>query len=421
MREKTIMGSYFEEVEDQFFDSREEISSASDSCSVCSEECGSSPDFGLVNGFLDSFDQYKFWSMFPESVDKRRHKFRKWMGLSLDWNSVTGEDPGGSCRDELELGFYRISQDSGAVLRTSALEDGVSSNQSFVSFQSNDAQEPAESAHQDKNLDGQMELLGVEQGQTGINSCLQGRGSSKSFTSEEFERTPMPSPLVDLHLHEEVKGRPTIGVKRKGKKSWLRKLGAIAHIVDRHVGVASKHHGNHDSASGERMKRARAHPCSKHSKELSSLYCGQEFVAHEGSILTMKFSLDGQFLATAGEDCIVRVWKIFEDESLDKFDIQDLDSSCLYFRMNHLSQLTPLNVDKEDIDKIKRLRRSSYSTCVIFPPKVFRILEKPVHEFRGHGGEILALSWSKKGVKLLDFIFLVRLLFYFFKKLKDTA
>ena len=76
----------------------------------------------------------------------------------------------------------------------------------------------------------------------------------------------------------------------------------MADIVDGHVKVASKH-SNHDSSSGERMKRVRVHPCSKSSKELSSLYCGQEFVAHEGSILTMKFSLDGQFLATAGEDC----------------------------------------------------------------------------------------------------------------------
>lgn len=414
------MGSYFEEEEDQFFDTREEISSVSDSSSVCSEECGSGPGFGLVNGFWDSFDQYKFWSMFPESVDKRRHRFRKWMGLSLDWNSITQEDPGGSYSDEIELGIDRISQDSGAVLRTSGLEDGVSSNRSFVSFRSNDAQEPAENcskgdcfAHQAKNLDGHVELLAVDQVQNGTNSCLQGRGSSKSVSSEDFGRTPMSSPFVELHLHREVEGRPSIDVRRKVKKSWLRKLGAMAHIVERHVEVASKH-GNHDSASGEKMKRVRVHPCSKSSKELSSLYCGQEFTAHEGSILTMKFSLDGQYLATAGEDGIVRVWKVVEDESLDKLDIQDLDSSCLYFRMNHLSRLTPLNVDKENIDKIKRLRRSSDSTCVIFPPKVFRILEKPVHEFQGHSGEVLALSWSKKGVKFLDFIFLIRLLFYFF-------
>ena len=397
------MGSYFQEEEDQFFDSREEISSASDSCSVCYEECGSSPDFSLVNGFLNSFDRYKFWSMFPESVDKRRHKFRKWMGLSLNGNSVIGEDPGGSFRDELELGISRISQDSGAVLRTSALEDGVSPNQSFVSLQSNDDQEPAENGstedrfvHQDKNLDGHMELLVVEQGQNRVNSWLQGKGSSKSVSSKEFERTPMPSPLVDLHLHREVEGRPTMDVKRKVKKSWLRKLGAIAHIVGRHDEVAPKH-GNHGSESRERMKRVRVHPCSKHSKELSSLYCGQEFVAHEGSILTMKFSLDGQFLATAGEDSIVRVWKIVEDESLDKFDIQDLDSSCLYFRMNHLSHLIPLNVNKESTDKIKRLRRSSDSTCVILPPRSSGFWRSLCMNFRGTVGKFWLFHGLRKG------------------------
>ncbi|XP_022761848.1 WD repeat-containing protein 44-like isoform X2 [Durio zibethinus] len=395
------MGSYFEaeeEEEDQFFDTCEENSSISDRSFVCSEGCDSSPGFGPVNCFLDSFDRYKFWSMFPESADKRRYRFRKWMDNSLDRISVSGEDSCGSCREEIELGNYRIPQDSGAVLRTSGLEDGVSSSQSFVSLRSNDAQELAENystegrfAHEAKNLDSQMESVAVELGenvrQNGMNSCLQGKGSSNSVSSDEFERTPTPSP------------RPAIDVKRKVKKSWLSKLGAMAHIVDRHVEVASKH-SNLDSSSGESMKRVRVHPRSKSSKELSSLYCGQEFVAHEGSILTMKFSLDGQFLATAGEDCIVRVWKIIENESFGKFDIQDLDSSCLYFRMNHLSHLTPLNVDKESTDKIKRLRKSSDSTCVILPPKVFEILEKPVHEFQGHIGEILALSWSKKGFLL---------------------
>ncbi|KAK9039907.1 hypothetical protein V6N11_015090 [Hibiscus sabdariffa] len=342
-----------------------------------------------------NFDQYKFWSMFPESVDKRRSRFRTWMGLGFDWNSVTSEDTDGPCRDEQELGIYRISQDSGAVLRISALEDGVSSNRSFVSFESNDAQELDENcsmegrlAYQDENLNRRIEL-----------SAIQQRGSSKSVSSQQFVWSPMPSPLVDLRLLGEVEGSSRTDPKRKVKKGWLRKLGAIAHVVDRHVEVALKH-GCYDSLSGERMKRVRVHPCSKHSKELSCLYRGQEFVAHEGSISTMKFSIDGRFLATAGEDCIVRIWKIIEDESLDKFDIQDLDLSCLYFRMNHLSQLTPLNVDKERMDKIKRLGRSSDSTCVIFPPKIFQISEKPLHEYQGHVGEILALSWSKKGFLL---------------------
>ncbi|KAK9027382.1 hypothetical protein V6N11_067218 [Hibiscus sabdariffa] len=394
-----IMGSYLEE-EDQLFDTREEISSAS-------EKCGSSPDLDQVDDFVDSFDRFRFWSMFPESVDKRRHNFSRWMGLSFNENSISGEDPGGFGRDELEQGISRISEDSGAVLRTSGLEEGVSSDQPFISFRVNDVEEPAETcskedhlAHQAKNLDGQIELVMAEQNQNGTSSRSQCTGSSKSVSSELSERISMPSPLVDPQLDGVFEGRPAIDVKRKVKKSWLRKLGAMAHIVDRHVEVPSKP-GNHESAFAEKMKRVRPHSSSKHSKELSSLYCGQEFVAHEGSILTMKFSLDGKFLATAGEDCIVRVWKIVEDDSLDKFDFEDLDPSCLYFRMNHLSQLIPLNVDKERIDKIKRgVRRSSDSTCVIFPPKVFRVLEKPVHEFQGHNAEILALSWSKEGFLL---------------------
>ncbi|KAE8674688.1 Transducin/WD40 repeat-like superfamily protein, putative isoform 3 [Hibiscus syriacus] len=382
------MGSYLEE-EDQFFDIREEISSAS-------EKCGSSPDIGLVDDFVDTFDQYKFWSMFPESIDKRRHNFGKWMSLSFNGNSNTGENHDGSSRAELELGISRISEDSGAVLRTSGLEEGVSSNK--PSFLFNDAQEPAENcskddhlAHPAKNLDGLIELTMAEQSQNGIISRSQSTDYSDSVSSELYDRTTMPSPSVDPHLDGEAEGRPLIDMKRIVKKSWLRKLGAMI--------VPSKP-GNHEWAYEEKMKGVRPHPSNKHSKELSSLYCGQEFVAHEGSILTMKFSLDGEFLATAGEDCIVRVWKIVEDDSLDKFDIQDLDPSCLYYRMNHLSQLIPLNVDKERIDKITRLRRSSDSTCVIFPPKVFRVLEKPVHEFQGHSAEILALSWSNNGLLL---------------------
>ncbi|CAI9271172.1 unnamed protein product [Lactuca saligna] len=62
---------------------------------------------------------------------------------------------------------------------------------------------------------------------------------------------------------------------------------------------------------------------------------------------------------------------------------------------NHLSELAPVN--KEKSRKIKGFRKSSEVAFVILAPKVFKILEKPVHEFHGHGGEILSLSWSRKG------------------------
>ncbi|CAI9267155.1 unnamed protein product [Lactuca saligna] len=63
---------------------------------------------------------------------------------------------------------------------------------------------------------------------------------------------------------------------------------------------------------------------------------------------------------------------------------------------NHLSELAPVN--KEKSRKIKGFRKSSEVAFVILAPKVFKILEKLVHEFHGHGGEILSLSWSRKGL-----------------------
>ncbi|KAE8681337.1 Transducin/WD40 repeat-like superfamily protein, putative isoform 2 [Hibiscus syriacus] len=297
-----ITGSYLEE-EDQFFYTREEISSAS-------EKCGSSPDLGLIDDLVDSFDQYKFWSTFRESIDKRRHNFGKRMSLRFNANSITEENPGGSGRAELELGISTISEESWAVLRTSGLEEGVSSYKPSYWF--NDAQEPDHLAHQTKNLDGQIELAMAEQSQNGIRS------------------------------HSEY--RPAIGMKRKVKKSWLRKLGATAHIVDRHVEVLSKP-SNHELTSEEKMKRVRPHPSSKHSKELSSLYCGQEFVAHEGFILTMKFSLDGEFLATAvisvafkddnyfisgSIDGKVRFWEVLCCRVIDYTNVRDIVTAVCY-------------------------------------------------------------------------------------------
>ena len=115
----------------------------------------------------------------------------------------------------------------------------------------------------------------------------------------------------------------------------------------------------------------------------------------------MKFSPNKQYLASAGKDGIVQLWYVVEDERSNELDILEIDPSCLYFTVNHLSELKPLFADKEKMCKVSSPRKSSDTACVVFPPKVFRILEKPLHEFRGHSGDILDLSWSRNNVSKL--------------------
>ncbi|CAI9775059.1 unnamed protein product [Fraxinus pennsylvanica] len=91
-------------------------------------------------------------------------------------------------------------------------------------------------------------------------------------------------------------------------------------------------------------------------KERSALITGQDIHAHEGAILTMKSNLDGQYLASAGK------------------------------MVNHRADLPPLMVEKDKASKFTSLRKAPNSSCIVFPSKVFQILEKSLHVFQGHNG-----------------------------------
>ncbi|KAL2902857.1 putative WD repeat-containing protein C3H5.08c [Bienertia sinuspersici] len=154
-----------------------------------------------------------------------------------------------------------------------------------------------------------------------------------------------------------------------------------------------------EKAMSQRI-RVRSHK--KWSKELSSLYRKQEFSAHKGSILTMKFSVDGQYLATGGEDGALNVWKVVEDERLTDFDLFSYSpvSANLNFSVNGIPNLACFLKYKEDPKAMNKLKKSLDSDGIMIPRKVFQILEKPFNEFHGHEGEILDISWSKNGVSM---------------------
>lgn len=341
------------EIEDDFFDTHEMFAQLSDSDS----ERSSSDDCSTSSGF-----NYDSWVGNLDSVDERRNRFIKSIGLSPKW--VVKDE-------EIEPendGFRGVSDDTKlekpelVVEQSLDLEDGVLIRQPSLSCWSNSVPGLQRSVNENTDEDTQS-----KQSQSFDFGSSSQRGSRK-----ETENVS----LLDR--------------RKKVKKGWLQKLNVVARITDHH-------HHHIEPVDSTSTRAVHVHTNKKKSKELSSVYTTQDFPAHNGSISVLKFSHNGRYLASAGDDCIVRIWEITEYDDPKKYEIQGNDPTKLYFSTNHLSELAPINAGNE---KTRKIKKASELTCVILPPKVFRILERPVHEFRGHGGEILSLSWSKKGFLL---------------------
>ncbi|KAK3143957.1 hypothetical protein QOZ80_4AG0307090 [Eleusine coracana subsp. coracana] len=189
-----------------------------------------------------------------------------------------------------------------------------------------------------------------------------------------------------------ISGVPKAIERRRIK--WFRRLGLGAGIIDHGGDEASTSSSEIEQTNiSGRYERVKVRSYRKRSKELSAVYQGQVIKAHDGAILTMKFSPDGQFLATGGEDGVVRIWSVAQSEDCE---IPMDDPSCVYLKADAKNGLAPVNVDFEKKCKVKGLnfKRSTESTCVVVPTMVFQISEEPLHEFHGHFGDVLDLSWS---------------------------
>lgn len=386
------MGSISDDEECVFFDASENIGEVPDLGSNKPQVLKSSSRF---DNCVTSSYQYDVWTRSPSSVRDRRREFFSWMG----------EDPvdvDGSCDSSCEI--QRIMESSEAVVRTSILEDECPSHQvplpglsvgilgSYKELDSNET-----FVCRGGNPDGGSKCNVHDQAENNHRTMK----LEQQMMTHESKHSHM-SPIIQQLGQREFEANGDAGRKSNvAKRRLISRLRSLTCIVN---GRGRSKNSKADSSSAvqrSRVQRAKVHHRKKRLNELSGLFVGQDIQAHEGSILTMKFSLDGQYLASAGEDNIVRVWQVVEDERSDEVDIQDLDPSCMYFTVNHLSQLAPLVTEKERINKLRGLKKTTGSSCVIFPPKVFRILEEPLHVFRGHSGDILDVSWSKNNVCLL--------------------
>lgn len=385
-----MMGSFSEDDEEcPFFDAPEGNVSSPELGFECSELEGCS-------------SQYDVWIRGPLSVQERRDEFLRSMGLSLEDKVTSVNLRGGRDNGVFEGERDRVMESSGAVLRNSVFEDEFSSSRSTLSSWSDNSSDSRGLGSREtfvcrtSNADASTEADEDEQEQH-ITLSKMILGDDQMIIADDVDNSHS-SPLAEQLENKEIKahGNMARAVNRL-KARWLSRLRSFSCVLDQGKADGLRSSGTDPILRG-RVQRVKVRHSKKRLKEFSALFVGQDIQAHDGSILTMKFSSDGQFLASAGEDEIVRVWQIVEDERVNEVDIPDTDPSCVYFTVNHLSELSPLAPGQEKFIRLKRLRKTADSACVIFPPVVFRILEKPLHEFHGHSGEILDLSWSKNNV-----------------------
>ena len=107
-------------------------------------------------------------------------------------------------------------------------------------------------------------------------------------------------------------------------------------------------------------------------KEFTELRCVQTLRAHEDAVWTMKFNHSGRYLATAGQDRVVRVWELDLVSSDDGGAGEDAASE----KSNGSSDA-----------------RNGKPRMSIRGASVFK--DSPRREYRGHRGDVLDLCWSR--------------------------
>lgn len=232
------------------------------------------------------------------------------------------------------------------------------------------------------------ETRSLEDGVSDDNSVS---GSSRDDASSKVSRSFSSLSFIQRLMSRSGKLSGVPKAVERRRNGWLRRLGLRSGILDHGGDEASTSSSESEQNRGGRYERVKVRCYRKRSKELSAVYQGQVIKGHDGAILTMKFSPDGQFLATGGEDGVVRVWGVAQSEDCK---IPMDDPSCVYLKAHRQSGLGPVDADNEKKCKVNGVKQSADSACVVIPTVVFQISKQPLHEFRGHSGDVLNLSWS---------------------------
>ncbi|XP_076907992.1 uncharacterized protein LOC143564673 [Bidens hawaiensis] len=288
-----------------------------------------------------------------------------------------------------------------------------------------------------KNFNNGKEFMVKESNNDGNWNKLSDVQTGKDVTTEEFEKNAGHSPKVkELSSDSERKlKRGNSSFHKSFKKSKKKgaalfknmKLGSIGGSkTDKEKGSTitnspsvnssscsssssnnNNNNNNNQSSTGEQKPssqwvKARVH--AKPIKEFTALHRSQEIKGHNGSIWTMKFTLDGQYLATAGEDKVIHIWEVQE------FDVRAMqcadDSSSAGGTPVHPMAMVaspdcrPPLPESVSEKKKKGRKKKGIPDYVHVPETVFGLLETPFCTLDGHLDDVLDLSWSKSRLLL---------------------
>ena len=127
----------------------------------------------------------------------------------------------------------------------------------------------------------------------------------------------------------------------------------------------------------------------KNFKEFSGLRLIQSVYAHDGVIWVAKFSPNGKFLATAGQDGTVTVWKTRTNRSMTDLDgAQGSDgNNTNKYRLDTdgAESVGPVD-DRQDEEMVER-PSVTYGSVPVLDPTPYRV-------YKGHKKDVLDLSWS---------------------------
>lgn len=381
--------------EEYFYDTREEISPiTSNSRQIC---------------FPLDHQLYNLWNEPLSSVQERRNRFKRCMGLSFSSNSsprldsINNEIGTENGKSVANISIQGRSNSSGPeLLGSSNSEIGHSTTTSFSSEHS-DSEDVGVSSrnnfHSFKNLDDDSVFIADELQEDGsVGKVFEGGKNDMITTQRNISTSPLFYRFMRREENSSVSSTSSeetltkIRRKTNSGPKWLKRFSGVTCLA------ADRKEGTHvsslytDFSHDDYKFRVKVHSYKKRYKDFSAVYRNQEIQAHDGNILTMKFSHDGSYLATGGEDGIIRVWQIMERDWTDD-DLPQKDMSCIFFSADDNFELTPICTNKSS-----SLKLTSDSSCVVIPPKLFGISEKPLYEYRGHTGEILDLAWSKNKV-----------------------